>query len=109
MVSGRNPAALDVLALLARATASRSGSDPELHRRGEASRPARPRESAEALLGAIAAELGIEPDIVAPAYEDPAEWLRQGGQSAGECRSRRIPSSRTPRSATASPAFSRAG
>ena len=33
------------------------------------------KESAEALLGAIASELGIAPDHVAPAYEDPAEWL----------------------------------
>ena len=33
------------------------------------------KEAAEALLGAIASELGIESDHVAPAYEDPAEWL----------------------------------
>ena len=32
-------------------------------------------ENAEALLGAIASELGVAPDFVAPAYEDPAEWL----------------------------------
>ncbi|HXW85398.1 MAG TPA: transglutaminase family protein, partial [Candidatus Binataceae bacterium] len=32
-------------------------------------------EKAQALLGAIASELGIAPDYVAPAYEDPAEWL----------------------------------
>ena len=30
---------------------------------------------AKTLLGAIASELGIEPDYVAPAYEDPVEWL----------------------------------
>ena len=30
---------------------------------------------AEALLGAIASELGVARDYVAPAYEDPAEWL----------------------------------
>ena len=33
------------------------------------------KETAEALLGAIASELGIASDHVAPAYEDPAEWL----------------------------------
>ena len=33
------------------------------------------KETAEALLGAIASELGIAPDYIAPAYEDPAEWL----------------------------------
>ena len=33
------------------------------------------KEKAEALLGAIASELGVAPDFVAPAYEDPAEWL----------------------------------
>ena len=33
------------------------------------------KEKAEALLGAIASELGVAPDYVAPAYEDPAEWL----------------------------------
>ena len=32
-------------------------------------------EKAQALLGAIAIELGIEPDCVAPAYEDPAQWI----------------------------------
>jgi len=32
-------------------------------------------EKAQALLGAIAIELGIEPDYVAPAYEDPAQWI----------------------------------
>src|SRR5271167_1994331 len=33
------------------------------------------KETAQALLGGIASELGIESDYVAPAYEDPAEWL----------------------------------
>jgi len=32
-------------------------------------------EKAQALLGAIATELGVEPDYVAPAYEDPAQWI----------------------------------
>ncbi|MBJ3775001.1 transglutaminase family protein [Acuticoccus mangrovi] len=32
-------------------------------------------ETAETLMKAIADELGIEEDYVAPAYEDPAEWL----------------------------------
>jgi len=36
-------------------------------------------EKAEALLGAIAGELGIEPDYVAPAYEDTGEWLLKEG------------------------------
>ena len=31
--------------------------------------------TAEALLGAMASELGIASDFIAPAYEDPAEWL----------------------------------
>jgi uncharacterized protein (DUF2126 family)/transglutaminase-like putative cysteine protease len=30
---------------------------------------------AEKLLAAIATELDIDPDLVAPAYEDPAEWI----------------------------------
>ncbi len=33
------------------------------------------KETAEALLGAMASELGIASDFIAPAYEDPAEWL----------------------------------
>ena len=32
-------------------------------------------EKAQALLGAIASELGVASDYVAPAYEDPAEWI----------------------------------
>ena len=34
---------------------------------------------AGALLGAIAEELGVETDYVAPAYEDPAEWIIKEG------------------------------
>ena len=34
---------------------------------------------AQALLGAIATELGVEQDYVAPAYEDPAEWIIKEG------------------------------
>ena len=36
-------------------------------------------DKAGALLGAIAEELGVEPDYVAPAYEDPAEWILKEG------------------------------
>jgi uncharacterized protein (DUF2126 family) len=32
-------------------------------------------EKAQTLLGAIASELGVASDYVAPAYEDPAEWI----------------------------------
>ena len=32
-------------------------------------------EKAQALLGAIASELGVEPGYVTPAFEDPAEWI----------------------------------
>ena len=32
-------------------------------------------DGAQALLGAIASELGVASDFVAPAYEDPAEWI----------------------------------
>ena len=34
---------------------------------------------AQALLGAIATELGVDQDYVAPAYEDPAEWIVKEG------------------------------
>ncbi|MBA5777109.1 transglutaminase family protein [Stappia sp. F7233] len=34
---------------------------------------------AEALLGAIAEELGVEAEHVEPAYEDPAEWILREG------------------------------
>jgi uncharacterized protein (DUF2126 family)/transglutaminase-like putative cysteine protease len=34
---------------------------------------------AAALLGAIAQELGLAPDLVQPAYEDPAEWIIKEG------------------------------
>ncbi len=34
---------------------------------------------AHALLGAIATELGVDEDYVAPAYEDPAEWIVKEG------------------------------
>ncbi len=36
-------------------------------------------ESAGKLLNAIAKELAIEPDMVQPAYEDPAEWIVKEG------------------------------
>ncbi|MFT4002735.1 MAG: transglutaminase family protein [Rhizobium sp.] len=36
-------------------------------------------EDAERLLTAIARELAIEPDMVQPAYEDPAEWIVKEG------------------------------
>jgi uncharacterized protein (DUF2126 family)/transglutaminase-like putative cysteine protease len=38
---------------------------------------------AERLLTEIASELGIEPDMVAEAYEDPAEWLLKEGKLPG--------------------------
>ena len=41
-------------------------------------------EKAAALLGAIASELGVARDYVAPAYEDPGGMARQRGQSARE-------------------------
>ncbi len=34
---------------------------------------------AETFLQTIAAELGVEPDMVVPAYEDPAEWIIKEG------------------------------
>lgn len=34
---------------------------------------------AERLLKGIAAELGVEPEMVTPAYEDPAEWIVKEG------------------------------
>ncbi|MGO9420085.1 transglutaminase family protein, partial [Roseiarcus sp.] len=34
---------------------------------------------AQALLGAIATELGVAQDYIAPAYEDPAEWIVKEG------------------------------
>ena len=37
-------------------------------------------DEAQALLQGIADELGVEPDFVVPAYEDPAEWIvKEGG------------------------------
>ncbi|MFK3780202.1 DUF2126 domain-containing protein [Agrobacterium sp. NPDC089420] len=36
-------------------------------------------EDAQKLLGGIAAQLGIEPELVLPAYEDPAEWIIKEG------------------------------
>jgi uncharacterized protein (DUF2126 family)/transglutaminase-like putative cysteine protease len=36
-------------------------------------------EQAQALLSAIAKELEIEPDMLIPAYEDPAEWIIKEG------------------------------
>jgi uncharacterized protein (DUF2126 family)/transglutaminase-like putative cysteine protease len=35
---------------------------------------------AETLLSAVASELGIEPEMVSEAYEDPAEWLLKEGK-----------------------------
>ena len=37
------------------------------------------RQEAEALLTGIAAELEIEPDMIIPAFEDPAEWIIKEG------------------------------
>jgi uncharacterized protein (DUF2126 family) len=91
VVSGRDPAALDLLALLApRRQADLARRRPD-RREGEEDR--RDAE-AEALLGAIAEELGVEPDYVAPAYEDPAEWIIKEATCRTTSR-RRTPSWRT--------------
>jgi uncharacterized protein (DUF2126 family) len=74
------------------------------HRRGGPVN--RRKETAAALLGAIASEPG-QPDHVAPAYEDPAEWLVK--EVNRRRTSRRRIRNHDPRSATASPAFFRAG
>ncbi len=37
------------------------------------------KEQAEALLAGIATELGVAQDYIAPAYEDPAEWIVKEG------------------------------
>ena len=37
------------------------------------------KDEAQALLAAVASELGVEPDYIAPAYEDPAEWIVKEG------------------------------
>ena len=37
------------------------------------------KEKAEALLGAIAGELGLDKTYIAPAYEDPAQWIVKEG------------------------------
>ncbi|MFP5077171.1 DUF2126 domain-containing protein [Rhizobium sp. YIM 134829] len=48
--------------------------NPDLIAREAASADATP-EKAEALLKGIAAALEVDPDMVLPAYEDPAEWI----------------------------------
>jgi uncharacterized protein (DUF2126 family)/transglutaminase-like putative cysteine protease len=53
-------------------------SDAELIAREEARHPVA-SDDAQRLLQAIAGDLGIAPDMVAPAYEDPAEWLLKEG------------------------------
>jgi uncharacterized protein (DUF2126 family)/transglutaminase-like putative cysteine protease len=53
--------------------------DPSLI--AEETTDARPTpEDAERLMQAVAQELGIEPAMVAPAYEDPAEWVLKEGK-----------------------------
>ncbi len=37
------------------------------------------KDEARALLGAVAADLGLAQDYIAPAYEDPAEWIVKEG------------------------------
>ena len=49
--------------------------EPQAHRGRGRRKPARRNDKAQALLGAIASELGVDSDYVAPAYEDPAEWI----------------------------------
>ena len=39
----------------------------------------RPAGQAETLLQGIATELGVEADMVTPAFEDPAEWIIKEG------------------------------
>ena len=76
MVSGREPAALVVRALLAQgrqADLAQSGPD-----RPTRTRPRRRlAEDAERLASGIAERLGLETDYVIPAFEDPAHWLLQ--------------------------------
>ncbi|MGP3698238.1 transglutaminase family protein [Rhodobacter sp. NSM] len=48
--------------------------DPDLVA-GEAPRADVGKTEAERLMQGIAEELGLEPDLVVPAYEDPGEWL----------------------------------
>ncbi|TCQ07807.1 uncharacterized protein (DUF2126 family) [Rhizobium sp. PP-F2F-G36] len=52
--------------------------NPELVAREDVDTEAGPEE-AEKLLTGIAVALGIEPDMVLPAYEDPAEWIIKEG------------------------------
>ncbi|WP_283196188.1 transglutaminase family protein [Rhizobium sp. AN80A] len=52
--------------------------DPELIA-GEGKDTGVAADDAANLLGAIARELAIEPDMVLPAYEDPAEWILKEG------------------------------
>ena len=74
MVSGRIPAALDLLALLAaRRQADLVGREAD---RGRGSRkPARAARRREALLGAIASELGLEPTTSRRPTRIPPTWI----------------------------------
>ena len=86
VVSGQIAAALDLLALLAqRRRAGLERSVADRRRRGATAR-SDPRMRAT-LLQAIADGLGVAADMVAEAYEDPAEWLLQGRQASRQCRS----------------------
>ena len=109
VVSGREPAALDLLALLAHATARRSGRTPALiAEEGREDRaPARPRP--RRLLQGIAGRARHRARDGDAGLRGPGRVDAQGGRPAGQRRRRRIPSSRTPRSATASRGCSTAG
>ena len=105
---GEIPAALDVFALLA-ARRQADLAQPRAHRRrGTANRreQARRRRRCSARSPPSSASRRT---IVAPAYEDPGRVAGERGQPAGERLAGKLRSSRTPRSATGSLAFSRAG
>jgi uncharacterized protein (DUF2126 family)/transglutaminase-like putative cysteine protease len=53
--------------------------DPDLIA-GETAKTGATAESAGALLRHMADELGVEPEMVMPAYEDPAEWILKEGR-----------------------------
>ncbi len=74
MVSGRNPAALDLLALLAaRRQADLVRRQPD--RRGGSGNRRRRQERRRRCSTRSPPNSALETDYVAPAYEDPAEWI----------------------------------
>ena len=81
--------------------------NPAHRRRGHGQRR-RTGASAQALLDAIASELGLATDYRRASLRGSGRVDRQRGQPARQCLRRKTPSSRTPRSAPASPRCSRA-